>query len=235
MLKIHIVGSGSTGNGYILETSNSAITLECGVKFNAVLQSIDFNISKIVGGVCSHIHGDHAKYIHEYLKNGIPILNNVYENFRSINISHREKVTICDWTIIPLKMVHDVDCFGFIISHPECGNVFFATDTEDIPYELEGINYAVIESNFSQSVLDNKCLDKKINGFLAERIEKSHLSFEKCRQWLFNCDKSKLESVVLIHLSDGNSQARKYVTELQEELGIPIYTPNNKDLINLKF
>jgi len=235
MLRLHVIGSGSSGNGFILETSNSALTLECGVKFNSVLKSIDFKLEKIVGGVCSHIHGDHAKYIKEYLNHAVPILNNVYPHYQSIPLEHKKKIVIADWTIIPLLMVHDVECFGFIINHPECGNIFFATDTNSIPYKLNGLNFAIIESNFSQSVLDKKCLDKKINGFLAERVEKSHLSFEKCSDWLLDLDTTKLQSVVLIHLSDGNSEQKKYIKNLQEEIGIPIHAANNNEIIDLMF
>lgn len=234
-MKLHVVGSSSSGNGYVLESKNSALILECGVPFNDILKTIDFKIEKIIGGVCSHEHSDHAKYIDKYVHRGILMLNNVYEHHYSISIKHREKIVLGEFTIIPLKMIHDVECFGFLIHHKECGTILFTTDTSDIPYNLKNVNHMIIEANYTQDILDTKQVNHKINHHLASRIENSHLSFEKCNQFIRGSDLKALETITLIHLSNSNSHALNYVNQLQEEIGIPISIAEPNSIITLSF
>ena len=54
---LKIIGSGSSGNGYILESENEALLLEAGVKVKDMKRSIEWNISKICGCLISHEHG----------------------------------------------------------------------------------------------------------------------------------------------------------------------------------
>lgn len=68
-MKFRCLGSGSSGNCYILENDSEALIIEAGIPFMTVKKALDFNISKIVGVVVSHSHGDHAKYAGEYERN----------------------------------------------------------------------------------------------------------------------------------------------------------------------
>ena len=234
-MKLHIIGSSSAGNGYVLESETSALIIECGVPFNEMLKAIDFQIEKIAFGVCSHSHGDHSKYLEQYLKRGIKIANNVVSHHNSIQIEHRSVLSMSGWSIIPLRMNHDVECYGFLIKHKELGTLIFATDTDSIPYKIKGINHAIVEANYSQEYLDEKQINHKINGYLATRVENSHLSFEKCREWLNGCDLNDLQTVVLIHLSDSNAKSVNYVQSLQSDLGVPVTIAESGIKVNLGF
>jgi phosphoribosyl 1,2-cyclic phosphodiesterase len=55
-MKLKIISSGSVGNSYILESQNSALLIECGVKVDEVKQAIDFNTLKLKGMLVSHGH-----------------------------------------------------------------------------------------------------------------------------------------------------------------------------------
>ena len=72
-MKFRCLGSGSSGNCYILENNSEALIIEAGIPFMAVKKALDFNISKIAGVVVSHSHGDHAKHVGEYEKSGISV------------------------------------------------------------------------------------------------------------------------------------------------------------------
>ena len=37
------------------------------------MKALNFNVSKIVGCIVTHEHGDHAKYYHEFVKSGIDV------------------------------------------------------------------------------------------------------------------------------------------------------------------
>lgn len=55
-MKLKVLGSGSSGNCYILENDTEALIIEAGVLFMEVKKALDFSISKIRGVVISHEH-----------------------------------------------------------------------------------------------------------------------------------------------------------------------------------
>ena len=72
-MKIKILGSSSSGNCYIIESSGKKIILELGINFKKLQQSLDFNFDNVVCVCISHSHNDHSKYILEFAKLGIDI------------------------------------------------------------------------------------------------------------------------------------------------------------------
>ena len=44
---------------------------------------------------------------------------------------------------------HDDPCVGYLIQHKQCGKVVFIT-----PYDIEGINYWMIEANYADDILE---------------------------------------------------------------------------------
>ena len=61
-MKLKVLGSNSLGNCYILENKDEALIIEAGIKFAKVKESLNYNISKIVGCLVSHEHNDHAGF-----------------------------------------------------------------------------------------------------------------------------------------------------------------------------
>lgn len=55
-MKLHIINSGSSGNCYILENSESALMLEAGCKLDLVKKAINFNTLKLKAMLVSHGH-----------------------------------------------------------------------------------------------------------------------------------------------------------------------------------
>lgn len=58
MMMLHVIDSGSDGNGYLLQNENEALVIECGCSFNEVKKLTKFNIMKIAGCIISHEHLD---------------------------------------------------------------------------------------------------------------------------------------------------------------------------------
>lgn len=57
MPTLKVVGSGSKGNTYILETSNDTLILDLGCKWNDILKSLNYKIDDVVGVLVTHSHG----------------------------------------------------------------------------------------------------------------------------------------------------------------------------------
>ena len=216
-MKLKTISTGSIGNGYILETDTEVLLIECGVKFSEIKKAIDFNFSKIVGCIVTHEHGDHAKYINDYMKNGVKIYATKgtfaktgfsVKNHNQIEISTSKPFQVGNFKIIAFDINHDAaEPVGFLIYHPECGTTLYLTDTSYSNYIFNGLNNLIIESNYSDEILEKKLYG---NTFLRDRIIGSHLSLETLIEMLSRNDLSKVNNIVLIHLSDSNSNAVEF-------------------------
>lgn len=57
MNTLTVIGSGSSGNCYLLRCGNETLILDCGRRFKEVKIALGFNIRQIVGAVVTHEHG----------------------------------------------------------------------------------------------------------------------------------------------------------------------------------
>jgi phosphoribosyl 1,2-cyclic phosphodiesterase len=57
MSKLITLGSGSSGNAYILECKNETLLLECGISWDKILKGLSYKLSNVVGVCVSHAHG----------------------------------------------------------------------------------------------------------------------------------------------------------------------------------
>lgn len=212
-MKLTCLGSGSAGNCYLLHNETECIVIEAGVPFKEVKKALDFNISKIVGVVVSHEHGDHAKYLYEYMKDGMPVMAPSMGH-----ITGALSAVSKPFAVRTFPLVHDVPCTGFLIEHPEIGRLLFATDTEYIRYRFKNLNHIMIECNHSQDLLS-----KSYHDGLQERVRLTHMELEVCKDFIRENRSEKLKSVCLMHLSDRTSDEKLFQGEIRELVECPVY------------
>jgi len=215
-MKLKVLGSGSSGNCYILESdSGEQLIIEAGVNIKEVKQSINFDLTRISGVLVSHRHLDHSKYLKDFLTMGIKCYGNndvssLYSNFNNmVEIKSKSLYKICSFQIIPFEAKHDVPTNGFLIKHSEMGVTVFLTDSYYSPYRFEGVNNFIIEANYSEKILKQKEM-AGANTFVSDRVRRSHMSLENCQKLLSANDLSSVNNIVLIHLSDSNSDAKLF-------------------------
>ena len=224
-MKITVLASGSSGNGYLLENDTSCLIIEAGVKLSEVKKALDYNINRVCGCVITHEHKDHSGYIKEYLRNGIKCYMSA-GTAEALNIDspYLQKIApkiafkIGGYKILPFHTKHDCkEPMGYLINHKECGNVLFATDTYYLPNTFKGLNHILIECNYSDELLGNDdiALSRK------KRLLTSHLSIDTCIGALRANDLSNVQNIVLIHLSNDHSNAADFKTRVENETGIP--------------
>ncbi|MBA3673463.1 MAG: MBL fold metallo-hydrolase [Chitinophagaceae bacterium] len=227
-MKLKIINSNSAGNAYILENEHEALLIECGVHFDKIKQALNFNLKKIVGCILTHDHGDHSKSIARVLSAGI----NVYATegtFNALGCKHHHRAVITasgdefrvgSFRIKPFDVKHDVaEAVGFLIYHDETGKVLFLTDSYFCEYTFSGLNNIIIEANYCQSILDQRVKDGANPKFLRDRVITSHMSLATCKQMLGANDLSQVNNIVLVHLSDGNSDEKRFKKEVEEQTG----------------
>lgn len=204
---LKVLGSGSSGNCYILESDTEALIIEAGVPFKEVKVALGFDVRKIVGVICSHRHLDHSKYIAEYENAGIRVWKPYFENDAGYEIETRyfgKKFTVRDF-----DLVHDVDCLGFYIQHPDIGSLVYASDTEYIKYRFKNINHILVEANYSDDLIDNESVNR-------EHVLRGHMSLQTALDFISTNDNPALRNVVLLHLSDNNADSAQFLHKTKE-------------------
>ena len=225
------LGSSSSGNCYILRSSLSdeVLIIEAGISMAEVKKALKFKISNTKGCVVSHAHNDHSKYIREFLKCGIKVLalpdvfahHGITSPFcKEIEPMHGYKVG--GFGILPLPVVHDVPCVGFIIEHEEMGKLIFITDTMMLEYKLPKLNHIMLEANYADEILQHNIEGGIVPVSMRDRLLHSHMELQTAKEILRANDLSAVNEVILLHLSSNNSDAEQFQREVQETAGKPV-------------
>lgn len=226
-MKLKVLGSGSSGNCYILENDKEALIIEAGLPFMEVKKALDFNVIKIVGVLASHTHGDHAKYIGEYGKSGIPIWKPYNTDFyKSCDM---KKYGTFEVRTFPnqnkdRRWLHnnsdgsECPCYGFHIKHPDMGSLVYATDTEYIKWRFKDVNHIMVEANY-----DMQFVNREEPNY--EHRLRGHMSLPTALKFISTNDNPALRNVVLIHLSDKSADSAlfKQKTEETVKYGSDVY------------
>ena len=220
---IKVIATGSRGNFYILEAGEEILLLECGINIKDIKKALNFDLSKVVGCLLSHSHNDHCKAVEEVLKvtdvfTSKGTKEELQERFQlnrhCFEIEHNKPFEVGNFMIVPFNTQHDTnEPLGFLIHHKEIGNVIFATDTYYLKYKFRNIDYALIECNYSEDILEN------LPEYRA-RLLKSHMSLENLKATLKTWDLSRTKKIVLIHISDSHGNSGKFIKEINELTGV---------------
>lgn len=245
-MNLTVVGSGSNGNCYVLQNEEEALIIEAGLPFDKkVKEALHWNVEKVVAVIVSHAHGDHAAYAYQYTELGITVrasedtiekkhLNRTFAKPYKEGVWFREG----GFEVLPFPLIHyntdGTRCpnCGFLIKHEECGRICFFTDcsafardvmTEDgikyINYDFKDINLWMIEANYDNYILYRSHLDER----LKDRIKRSHMSLQNAIKIAKRIDLHLATYILLIHLSDGNGDERKFVREMRKATGKRVY------------
>lgn len=219
-MRLKVLGSGSSGNCYILENENEALIIEAGLPFMEVKKALDFNVMKIVGVLASHTHGDHAKYIGEYGKSGIPVWKPYNTDFyKSCDM---KKYGTFEVRTFPnqnkdRRWLHnnsdgsECPCYGFHIKHPDMGSLVYATDTEYIKWRFKDVNHIMVEANY-----DMQFVNREEPNY--EHRLRGHMSLPTALKFISTNDNPALRNVVLIHLSDKSADSALFKQKTAETI-----------------
>ena len=237
-MKLKCLGSSSSGNCYILYNDIEAIILEAGVRFSAVKEALNFDLSKVKAVVCSHMHGDHSKYIKDFIYSGIPVLadESVFSHYSlpvSVIAKHQYEYKFGGFSIKPFSVEHDVPTFGFLLHHEEMGKTIFITDTGVVDYSFSNLHNIIIEANFSEQIIEDNVMKGVIHPVHEMRVKRSHLSIEKCIEWLGLMDLTKVNNIVLAHLSSQNSNSALFKEMVENKFTKDVHIAKKK--LNIEF
>jgi phosphoribosyl 1,2-cyclic phosphodiesterase len=240
-MELTTIGTGSKGNAYILSNGDEALLIECGVNINDIKKTLDFDLSKVVGCIVTHEHQDHCKSIVDLMKLGIKMYTgaktyvalDTFNHHNANVIASKQTVQIGNFKVLAFDVKHDAaEPLGFLIEHTDCGKVLFLTDTYYCEYIFKGLNNIIIEANYSKEIIDRKFGSDSGKEFLRNRILKSHFSLANCKDMLSANDLTQVNNIVLIHLSDSNSDEKQFHKEVSELTGKNVTVASNGMKIN---
>jgi ribonuclease BN (tRNA processing enzyme) len=233
-MNLHILGSNSFGNCYILETATEALILEAGVRMSNVKKALRWQIKKVVGAVVTHEHNDHAGHVAEMVASGVMVLA-LKEVFSTHGLDGKPFTKVIEggrgyklgnFKILALPVKHDVPCLGYLITHPDMGRLLFVTDTVTFDYIVPDLNTIMIEANYADDIVAENIANGEMPEAMRPRLINSHMEIGQTKAILADADLSEVGNIVLIHLSDGNADEQRFVREVQEQTGKVVYAAN---------
>jgi phosphoribosyl 1,2-cyclic phosphodiesterase len=140
-----------------------------------------------------------------------------------IPIWEKRNFEIGEFLVKPFLLEHDCQNMGFLLHNFESGLICFITDTNYCHYTFKGLNNILIEANYSNEIIDKHLLDGTANKFVRDRVLTYHLEFETTKEFLKTNDLTKVNNIILLHLSMGNSNANQFRREVTELTGKQVF------------
>lgn len=228
-MKLKVLASGSSGNCYVLETPTGSLLIEAGIPWKTIQKGLNFDLSNVLACLVSHEHKDHCKAIENVMNAGIDCYSSkgtlfaldLFGSYRAKGFVD-EQLQIEDFIIKSFKAEHDAaDPRGFLIQYrPTKEKLLFLTDSYYSKYRFKGLNYIMIECNYIKDTLDRNVEEGYIPEEMKKRLLKSHFSLENVKGFLKANDLSQCRKIILLHLSDANSDAKRMIDEIEALTGI---------------
>lgn len=196
-----------------------------------VKKALGWKLGKVAGCLVTHRHEDHAKSLSDILACGIRVLAlaDVFDNVNPRNrvfckvIKPMHGYKVGGFKVFTLPVIHDVPCVGFVIEHQEMGKLLFITDTMMFEYRVPNLSHVMIEANYSDAILQRNIDNGLMPPAMRGRLLGSHMELQTTKEILRTTDLSAVNEVILLHLSNGNSNAKGFAEEVRQITGKPTY------------
>lgn len=217
-MRLYSLGSGSSGNAFVLVTDEVSLLIDCGIAIRACKAALGElgALHNLAGIVISHEHSDHIRAIPSVLRSSdCPVVttSGTYAGLRS---DHRwsqrcsgQRFADGAVEVSFVGVSHDAaEPCGFVVE-ADGTRVAVFTDlgivTEPVLDAMRGADIIVLESNFDRGMLRNG----QYPAHLKRRIQSpvGHLSNDDCATALVAAVTPRTQSVWLAHLSHNNNDA----------------------------
>src|SRR5699024_3485852 len=146
------------------------------------------------------------------------------EHHRLKPIRAKESFSIGAWKVLPFDIQHDVnEPLGFLLMNQVGEKLLFATDTYYVRYKFKGLTHIMVECNYSMDILEENIASGSVPKIMRKRLIRSHFSLENVKEFLKANDLSKVQEIHLMHLSNNNSDEKRFKKEIQELTGKAVY------------
>ena len=215
------IGSGSEGNGLVVEAGGTRILIDCGfgVRDTAKrLARIGVTPDSLSAIVVTHEHSDHVGGVPAFAaRHGIPVwltfgtLSVVAERMADCphvyGFDSHDAFAIGDLEVLPFPVPHDArEPVQFVVSDGD-HRLGVLTDvgviTPCVQASLDHCDALVLECNHDPGMLAGSSYPQSLKQRIAGRF--GHLHNEAAAELLASLDTSRLQHVIAAHLSQQNN------------------------------
>lgn len=215
-MKIKCLATGSTGNCYILTASDgTSLILDCGIPISEIKRGLGYDMTGVVGAVCTHKHLDHARAVKSLEEMLIPVFK-PYDDMQICEmLGGKFRLIAFDCTNRFGEWMHtDADgtpcpCYGYVINHPEMGTMVYATDTELCKYRFRKANHILISCNYQKDRIN-------LDDPKAAHVLRGHMELETVKGMVKANASPELVNVMLCHMSHENAVPEECVAEVKK-------------------
>lgn len=126
------------------------------------------------------------------------------------------KYRVGTFSVQPIKVTHSVENYAYVIDNDNIGRVLFITDCVRFPYKVKGVNHLLLEANYSDDiVIDHLCDNQEIRS-----QNEYHMEINDTLECIRNNFSPSLNTICLLHLSDGQSDEEAFKKQVCDEFGI---------------
>ena len=206
-MKIHCIGSSSSGNCYVIESLGQYLIVELGCNFKEVLKAVDYDLASVAGCLASHVHGDHAAYVPKALEYQIPVYGNkdVADKYPHVHLlTQNYRYSIGKFKVQCIKVPHNALCYSFIIKCPSGEKILFATDISKFNYKVSGCDVIMMEANYDEDII----YEALARGEVVRSQSENHLEIKDCLEAVERCVDTNTQLIILLRMSDGFSDEK---------------------------
>lgn len=243
MFHFRSLGSGSSGNSYLIQTTEGSFLIDAGIPIRRLRRSLTesgTSLASLKAILLTHDHMDHAANagtlqllakrkgwhidvrLTELTLQGIldnPAIRHKPDSDDLHLIQKNQPFSLCGATIEPFDVPHDSrDCCGYLITYHDL-RLCLLTDCGDITPEIETYvaraTHLIVEANYDSLML--------LSGPYPERLKHrilsagGHLSNERAAG-LVAQHRKHLSAVWLCHLSQNNNTPRRALQTVLDTL-----------------
>lgn len=232
-MELQVIGTGSSGNCYVLRAGGAhgqALLLDAGLPVMKIVKAVK-GWRSVIGCLITHEHLDHAKSAEEIAKYGIRTyatqgtIGKIPRIGRLTQLNRAESLrsfTLGDFTVMAFDTEHDAaEPVGWLIRYEPTGETaLYATDTYYLRHTFPGVNYWIVECNYTEGILQEQLEAGELAEELRGRLIKSHMSLRRLCDALEANDLTETRAIVLVHLSDERSDEKTMVETVKAVAGI---------------
>lgn len=233
MIRFASLGSGSEGNGLLVESGRSRLLLDCGFSVAETvrrLERLGVPPDSLDAILVTHEHDDHVGGVTRFARRFSTPVYLSYGTYAAatrgdfsdvVVIDSHTPFTIGDLEVFPYPVPHDAREPTQFVFGDGAVRLGVLTDagasTPHIESMLSGVEALVLECNHDRDMLQNSAYPERLKDRISGRL--GHLDNTQAARILSAIDRSSLQHVVAAHLSQKNNRPALAVAALAEAMG----------------
>lgn len=232
-MKLYTVGTGSSGNTYLLVDGNDILILDAGVKPTQRISKYlyDLQPARPCGCLVTHEHGDHSCSVSGLVRMGIECYGSpgtaervgfgmkAMRPYDPTMFRQDAKPFGDAFLAMAFRVNHDAtEPCGFLITNTKTGErMVYATDTYYMTYRFPGIHYWLVECNYCEELLT-----EDTPPVLARRLSTSHMSLDRLCDVFRANNLSDCRKIILCHTSQDRGDPEMMRRRIRDQTHKPV-------------